>query len=469
MKNLCAQLYKNDEGEPFQLTDGQAEIFWLIVKRKNPRNHCMTYTRYGKSVVVALAILTRVTQYAEMWAVLAGRKGQAGIIMGYIIEHIFDNETARSKFVIDRGETIDFIRRHRSKDRINFKHANGRLGEVFVISADAKNKKEAGNSVMGFGAPNVVLDEAALIDDDIEVKIFRMLGDKPDNFYFKIGNPFRRNHFLIDFEDENYYHFSADYIRGLEEGRLSYRFVEEVRKKPLFDVLYGNQFPAADAIDEDNFVPLFTEDQIHEIEAVDFTAETRLGLDPSGMGENLSSWAVRDAFSLMIAATEEKSTEKSIAEKTIGLVSLFCTREREVCVDDLGKGAKAIAELGREGLNCTPVTLGDPPMKDKVYINIRTELAFKFQEWVLKGGKIVKNPKLRKQMLAMSYKVITGKRIRLMTKEEMRDRGLPSPDEFDSAIISFFPDLAEIESEEDQAEADEEHEEMLDKYEPECA
>jgi len=146
----------------------------------------MTLTRYGKSLVTALAILTRVATFPEKWAIVAGSEKQAKIIMGYIIEHAFDNDYTRSKLAITEGESLEHLRRERSKSRLNFKHTDGTYGEVFILSADSRNKQRAGDAVMGFGAPNIVLDEAALVDDDIESKIFRMLGDQPDNFYFKV-------------------------------------------------------------------------------------------------------------------------------------------------------------------------------------------------------------------------------------------------------------------------------------------
>jgi hypothetical protein len=47
---------------------------------------------------------------------------------------------------------------------------------------------------MGFGAPNLALDESALMDDDIYATAIRMVGGTKGHFVVEIGNPFRRNH-----------------------------------------------------------------------------------------------------------------------------------------------------------------------------------------------------------------------------------------------------------------------------------
>src|SRR3990167_172843 len=151
IKELCASRYRNYYGKPFELTDGQAEIFEVIAKRKYPRSECRTYTQYGKSDTVSMAVLTRVTTYPEKWAIVAPSNKKARIIMGYIIGHTFDNEYTMSMFEVDKGERIDRIRRERSKERMTFKHPDKRIGEVFTLSSEGKRTKDLLDALMGFG------------------------------------------------------------------------------------------------------------------------------------------------------------------------------------------------------------------------------------------------------------------------------------------------------------------------------
>jgi len=93
----------------------------------------------------------RVSSTPEKWAIVAPSEKKAKIIMGYIIDHTFDNEYMKGKLEIEQGANLEHLRRERSKNRLTFKHTNGTYGEVYVLSADSRNKQNAGDALMGFG------------------------------------------------------------------------------------------------------------------------------------------------------------------------------------------------------------------------------------------------------------------------------------------------------------------------------
>ena len=157
-------LYNQGTGkaESVKLSKGQQKIFNVILNRKPKRVHIMTPTQYGKSHTVAMAVLLRAITHPEKWAIVAPSHPKAMIIMRYIIDHCYDNEVFRSQ--LDMDETAkNRLKREVSKTRLTFKGG----GEIFVLSADARNKAQAGETLMGFGAANIILDESSLIDDDI--------------------------------------------------------------------------------------------------------------------------------------------------------------------------------------------------------------------------------------------------------------------------------------------------------------
>src|SRR3990167_7825423 len=88
-----------------------------------------------------------------------------------------------------------------------------------------------------------------------------MLGDKTDNFYFKIGNPWESGHFRQSSNDENFFRIKIDYWQGFKEGRILPKMIEEVRRKPFFDVLYECNFPSL-AIDESGWIPLLSREEV---------------------------------------------------------------------------------------------------------------------------------------------------------------------------------------------------------------
>ena len=161
-QKMVSEFFKDEEGKRLILSPKQAEVFDLIFKRQHSRNVLLCDTRWGKSFVVGLAVLLRVATFAEKWCIVAPSNKKARIIMGIIIQHVFDNEYIKDKLQFDDGESLDRLRRERSKERLTFKHSDGTMGEVYILSADSRNKLTAGDSLMGFGC----IPEGYLIKTD---------------------------------------------------------------------------------------------------------------------------------------------------------------------------------------------------------------------------------------------------------------------------------------------------------------
>lgn len=440
-RELVKSLYK-ENGKPVELTDTQVAIFDLIWKKKHPRNHIMCFTRFGKSFTVALAVLTRVATFSEKWAIVAPSEKKAKIIMSYIIEHCFDNPYTLQKLEYDKKESLERMRRERSKSRLNFVHSDKTLGEIFILSADSRTKLRSGDSLMGFGAPNVILDEAALIDDDIEAKIFRMLGDQTENFYFKIGNPFNRNHFLKDFRSTNFHKLNADYLLGLSEGRITTDFIKEAKEKPHFDILYENKFPKADAIDMQGYSSLVIEEDIDRayLEDIDLFGELRLGVDVAGGGKNYSVIVLKGNNGAKILLRESISDTMSLVGIVLRFMAEYKVLMDNVFIDTVGIGRGAydrLCEVKRLD-NTVPnaVNFGEKASDEENFTNLRAECYWNTAEWIRNGAKLKRDSNWD-ELLRIKYKVQSDRKIKIMPKEEMLKQGIESPDVADALAITF--------------------------------
>jgi len=447
-RELVKSLYRDEEGQPIELTETQVKIFDLIWKKEYKRNHIMCHTRFGKSFVVALAVLTRITHFPEKWCIVAPSEKKARIIMSYIIEHTFDNEYIKNKLLSEKGESLDRLRRERSKNRLNYKLADGTMGEVFILSADSRNKLMAGDAVMGFGAANLICDEAALIDDDIEAKIFRMLGDKMDNFYFKIGNPFRRNHFLKDFQNDNFHKINADWEMGILEGRLNQEFIEEAKRKPHFEILYDNKFPLADAVDDKGWSYLITdleyENSLDTIEDDGLFGTPSLGVDIARGGGNYNVWVARYTNYAKILAKNQDADLMSVVGTTIRLMNENKISPNNVFLDDTGVGGGVTDRMREQRLNVSAVSLGNKADDEAKYFNRRAENYWKVKEWFNKGGKLRRGDDWR-ELMVIKYKAgdSTGK-LQIMSKDLMKRNGIESPDIADALMLTFDRRAAEL-------------------------
>jgi len=442
IKELVKSRYKNYYGQPFELTDGQTEIFETIAKRTRPRVHCITYTQYGKSDTVSMAVLTRITTFPEKWALVAPSNKKAKIIMSYLISHTFDNEYTMSLFEVGKDESIDRIRRERSKERMTYRHPDGSIGEVFTLSSEGKRTKDLLDALMGFGAPNVVIDESSLIDDVQYVGILRMLGGHKDNFLFEIGNAMRRNHFYKDSLNPNYHHINIDCNQGIREGRITQQFIDEMRNKPMFSMLYENKFPPQDAVDSGGFAPLYIDDELNDkmVSKIDLFGELRMGCDVAGEGSNYSVITLRGKNGARILYKENNPD-------TMNFVGIIVDQYRKnqpkrIYIDKVGIGKPVydrLRELPELYINGESIVVGvmagESPEDKENYFNKRAEMFWRQKEWLITSH-LEGNDWL--DLLDVRYKIQSDKKVKIKGKEEMIKEGIMSPDVADSLSLTFY-------------------------------
>ena len=455
--NIVKKLFKNDRGEPFEMTPGQVSLFRAIYEKQHPRIQFECYTQYGKSDVVSMALLLRVSTFAEKFILLGGTKEKAAIIMTKLIKHIFENDYTLGKFQIGKDESLERIKRERSKDRITFRvDEEGNVGEVFILSAEANRKGEdAGDILIGHGAANLIEDDAALIPDNIQGKAMRMLGGHKDNFLLKITNTFNRNHAYRSSIDPAYKTIVIDYKQGITEGRITEAFISEMRgllDPIMFSILYECIYPPADMIDEQGWMPLLTEADIEEAQRrrVDSKGYKKLGADIAE-GINYNAFVIRtDNY----ARIKEKNLESNLmksAEKTANIMKEEMILPANVFLDAVGVGAGVVSRLHELNLEVNGIKAGEKPTERKPheeqmnpveFYNLRAEMHWKMKQWIREGGALEPSRDWA-QLGKIRYKEDGGKRIKIMSKEEMRARGLLSPSEStdvpDALALTFAP------------------------------
>ncbi len=438
---LVKTLYKNDRGEPFEMTLGQIDIFDCIWKRRHPRNHIMTYTQYGKSDVVAMATLTRASTFAEKWPIVAPSTKKSMIIMGYIIKHIFENPYTRGKFRIDKGESEERIRRERSKVRLTFR-VGDRIGEMLTLSADSRRKNEdAGDSLMGFGAPNLIKDESALIPDNIHSKSMRMLGGHKDTCLVEIGNPFRRNHFLRSYENPAYNKMVVDYKQGLREGRITQSFIEEMKKEAFFDILYECKFP--DEYGPGNWIiPAKLVENALLVRYQPPFVKRVITCDPSMGGDKAVVYALRNTEIM-----EEFVFPKGMRD-TMRIAGELIVMKRKhgaslIVVDSIGIGQGICDNILKQGHAVLPINSAEKTKMSHLY-NLKCEMWWHVGHRFIDSRIALGDPKkfnfdeLKKELSSVQYMVDTSGKIKVEKKEDVKIRLGHSPDRADAYVMGVY-------------------------------
>ncbi|MEK6849153.1 MAG: hypothetical protein AABY01_01135, partial [Nanoarchaeota archaeon] len=189
------------------------------------------------------------------------------------------------------------------------------------------------------------------------------------------------------------------------------------------------------------WMPLLDESNLKFCPDIGSWNNTRLGIDPSGDGSNLTAMVLRDAFRAKIAHLEQYSTTKSVVEAGLTLTTNYGIPANLVTVDNFGEGANVSREWAlatQERINA--VNVGDPADNRERFINMRAELYWRLREWILAGGQLVKHEKW-KELLTIRYKRTLSGKIQIMSKLEMRERmGADSPDCSDAFSETFLGD-----------------------------
>jgi hypothetical protein len=108
-------------------------------------------------------------------------------------------------------------------------------------------------------------------------------------------------------------------------------------------------------------------------------------------------------------------------------------------VDGVGVGGGVVDLLVEMGVEVIDVNSGVKAMQPARFLNRRAEMWWLMNEWLKEGGMIPPDKELRMDLTAPEYGYSDRTmKVQIEGKDEMRSRGLPSPDVADTLAMSFF-------------------------------
>lgn len=446
-KDKCLKLLSlfRVRDKPFNelVTEGQLQIFYELVFRRNKRLEVICSTQYGKSLITALASLVITCIQDEVVAIIAPTNEKAKIIMRYYIEHLGDSPLFYSQ--LEKNTKLERLRQEESKERIILRNGGG----IFVLSVQAGNTRKQIEAAMGAGAKIVIQDESCLIPDEAEATVFRMIAGRGEEaFYCKIGNPFYSekpySHFFKSFRDPAYKKITIDYEQGLKEGRYTQAFIEEAKKKPHFDILFECKFPDSTRIDREGYSQLITTDELDRAyrHQVDLFGKLLMGVDVSGGGRNYSTIVLRGNNGAKLLYRAQNPDTMSFVGEILNAMTMNGVNYEDVFIDAIGVG-KGVYDRVRESFQkeesfVTPngVNVGEQAHRKDEFINIRAEAYWELRQWLL-GGALLERHDSFDELLNIRYKTQSDRRIKIISKEELFGRGVESPDVADALMLTF--------------------------------
>lgn len=334
--------------------------------------------------------------------------------------------------------------------------------ERWFATARTATKPE---NMQGFHEDNMlfIVDEASGVSDDIMEAILGTLsGD--NNKLLMCGNPTKISGVFYDSHNRDRSHYRTHKVSSADSNRTSKKNIQMLLEKYGADSdvarvrIYG-EFPRAEA---DTFIPLEIVELAKGSNAqIDKRITTGdLGVDVARFGDDETVIAKRVGNYVFPLKSYRKqdttvTTGHVLSQAKKMIKSNPHIREVIIKVDDSGVGGgvtdqlKEIINEQRLPFRVIPVINNGKADDDEHYENVGTEqwgvlrdvLNDDFSKHMLGKPTEVHFPddqKLISQLTTRKYRMTSRGKIALERKEDMKKRGLQSPDRADAVVLSFY-------------------------------
>lgn len=316
--------------------------------------------------------------------------------------------------------------------------------ENFAVARTAR--KENPEALQGFHSPNMLflIDEASGVEEIIfEVGEGSM--STPGAKTIMTGNPTRtsgkfHSAFHGDRANWSVHHISIiDMIeRGVEHVNPKYPALVASRHgidSNVYRVRVLGEFPTSE---DDVVIPLYLVEQAVRRE-VQPTGRYIWGVDPARFGDDRTALCKRRGN---VVREPVKFWRKKNTMQVAGLIKIEYDEAKlkpdEIMIDTIGIGAGVYDRLKEQDLPVRSVNVAESASVKDRYVRLRDELWFAGKEWFEKQHcSLIDQPELIAELTAVKYDVTSAGKIKVESKDEMKGRGLRSPDLADSFLITF--------------------------------
>jgi hypothetical protein len=202
------------------------------------------------------------------------------------------------------------------------------------------------------------------------------------------------------------------------------------------------EFPRSD---DDTVIPMeLLELAMNRDVAPSQTAPLVWGLDVARFGSDRSALCKRKGN----AVTESIKTWKNLdlMQLTGAVVAEYeilvpSERPQEILVDSIGLGAGVVDRLKELNLPARGINVSESPAMGATYRNLKAELWHKAKAWLeSRDCTMPKDEALVAELATCRYSFTSSGKIQIEGKDEIRKRGLASPDRADAFCLTFASD-----------------------------
>ena len=319
--------------------------------------------------------------------------------------------------------------------------------EAFISARTSR--AEQPEALAGIHSDNVliVVDEASGVPEQVyEASSGSMSGHNATTIL--AGNPTRSSGTFYETHHRLKDHWKTLHWSCVESSRVSDEFVDEMKTRYGIDsnayrIRVLGEFPLGD---DDVIIPLhLAEAAVDRDIAVSPSLRPVWSLDVARFGSDRTVLLRRTGN----VVTDVEAWQGLDLMATVGRVKahydglMTSQRPTEILVDSIGLGSGVVDRMRELGMPVRGINVSEAPAFGNTYNNLRTELIFRVRGWLeTRGSRLPKNSTLISELTSIRYSFSSNGKVKAESKDDMRRRGLKSPDLADSLFLSFAGDAA---------------------------
>lgn len=326
--------------------------------------------------------------------------------------------------------------------------------ESFAVARTSRPEKP--EALQGFHADNILflIDEASGVADNVfEVAEGALSTDGA--FVVMAANPTRQNGYFFDSHHKMRGAWAALHWSGVDSPRVSRQYIENMRKKygersPVYKVrVLGEFVTAPDGVIS---LELCEAAKVREVAAVE-SAPVVWGVDVARFGDDSTALAKRKGNVQLEPVKEwwgKDTMQVAGIIKAEWDVTPRADRPVAINVDVIGIGAGVVDRLRELDLPAVGVNVaeseaidGDTQYNAKgdpipQFNRLRDQLWWKGREWLeAKDCKLADDDETIAELTTPTYSIQSNGRIKVEGKDELKKRGVKSPNRADAWLNTF--------------------------------
>jgi hypothetical protein len=305
-------------------------------------------------------------------------------------------------------------------------------GRVRLYGADNPD------SLRGIYLDGVVLDEYADMKPSMWAEVIRPALSDRQGWACFIGTPKGRDAFYNVWreaqKDESWFTLQ---LKASKTGILAPEELAAARAQ-MSDSEFAREYECSfDEPDVDQFIASDLVDAALS-RTPSFGTPKVLGIDVARFGNDRTCFLIRAGDSIELIERRRGMDTMQTAAHAASLIEYH--GPQMTFVDGVGVGGGVVDRLRQLGFKIVDVNAGGSPLRAERYSNKRAEMWGTMKEWIKDRGCLPDDRELADDLVAPSYEFDHANRLKIEKKEDMKERGLASPDSADALALTFaFP------------------------------